>query len=152
MTTDQLWLELERFEAKEEDGLRISRRPAGQDLIIEVYAKISSQSYPNLAAFWLASLWRFLEENHRSPQAFEGLGFQAQAQMLSRFEFTSRYQEIQKLLTLPPAHRLELKEAYLVLQGRLTSLAGFTIDDEPWALFFQAGVFTPVDEVLGGGW
>lgn len=144
MTSDDLWYGLERFEARDDDGLRVARRPAKADLVVEVFPDTDAQlstKYLSLAAFWLAALWRFLQDNQRNVLAFEGLAFQAVAHRLSLADFVARYDEIRSCLTLSPPLDLELRESYAVLQGRLTSLTGVTTDGEFWACFYQAEVF-----------
>lgn len=133
---DQLGL----FDPSAADGVRAARRPAGQDLLVEFEAKSGCQ-HESLAAFWLACLWRFLEDSQANTDAFEGLAFQALAESLSAEEFREAYGPLRARLTLPPPFPIELRQAYRILRGRLTSLAGVTTDGELWAGFFQADVF-----------
>ena len=140
MDDAELLYELAVFEIGEDAGLRAARRPAGPDLLVE-YGVEESRRPKSLAAFWLASLWRFLEDSKQNPDAFEGLAFQAVAQSLSAAEFGASYGLLRARLTLPPPYPIELEEAYRTLHGRITSFVGVTTDGEFWAGFFQANVF-----------
>lgn len=128
------------FEASRSEDVRAARRPAGPDLVVEFGLK-SDVEPQGLAAFWLASLWRFLEDAKQNTDAFEGLAFQAIAQRLSAELFEQCYSPIRARLTLPPPYPIELREAYRILSGRLTSFAGVTTDGEYWAGFYQANVY-----------
>lgn len=128
------------FEPSGAEGLRAARRPAGADLLVEFEVKSGCQ-HDDLAAFWLASLWRFLEDSRANTDAFEGLAFQALAQPLNAAEFAEAYGPIRARLTLPPPYPIELRRAYRVLNGRLVSFAGLNSDGEMWAGFFQANVY-----------
>jgi hypothetical protein len=125
--------------------VRGARRPAGLDLLLEFELKHGVKPR-GLASFWLSTLWRFLEDSRQNPDAFEGLAFQAMAERLSAREFEEGYGPLRARLTLPPPYPIELRQAYRVLQGRVNSYAGITVDGELWAGFFQANVYEPAEE------
>lgn len=133
--------QLDVFEAREDTELRAARRPAGVDLVVEFEALPSRSKEGGLAGFWLAALWRFLEDSRRSTEAFEGLAFQALAERLDAAEFTHLYGRVRERLTLQPPRGVELLEAYRLLNGRVTSFAGVNTDGEFWTGFYQADVF-----------
>jgi hypothetical protein len=142
MDDSELLYHLGVFEVRDDEGLRAARRPAGPDLIVEVTARQGHKvRYATLEGFWLAALWRFLEDSKQNPLAFEGLAFQASAQPLTIEEFNLAYEPIRERLTLPPPYRIELRKAFRVLHGRITSFAGVTRDGEFWAGFYQANVY-----------
>lgn len=140
MTDQDLLDQLGVFEASRGEDVRAARRPAGADLLVEFEVRTGCQ-HENLAGFWLASLWRFLEDSRANTDTFEGLAFQALAESMSASEFQEAYGRVRARLTLPPPYPIELRRAYRTLNGRLTSFAGVTTDGELWAGFYQANVF-----------
>lgn len=141
---DDLLDQLGAFEAREQDDLLAVRRPAGADLIVEFAPRSGRGTEGGLAAFWLATLWRFLEDSRQNTDAFEGLAYQALAERLDAAQFSALYGPIRARLTLAPPHGVELREAYRVLQGRVTSFAGVTTDGEFWAGYHQANVYETI--------
>ncbi|MGE0493899.1 MAG: hypothetical protein AB7S38_32120 [Vulcanimicrobiota bacterium] len=141
MRDQDLLEQLDIFEAQDDAELRAARRPAGPDLVVEFEAMPTRSKDGGLAAFWLATLWRFLEDTRRSTEAFEGLAFQALAERLDAVEFGRLYGRVRQRLTLQPPQGVELLEAYRVLNGRVTSFAGVNTDGEFWTGFYQADVF-----------
>ena len=111
------------------------------DLVVEFEALPNRSKEGGLAGFWLDALWRFLEDNRRSTEAFEGMAFQALAERLDALEFERLYGRVRERLTLRPPQGIELLEAYRVLNGRVSSFAGVTTDGEFWTGFYQADVF-----------
>jgi hypothetical protein len=143
LTTDELLERLSVFDASGGVHLRVVRRPASRHLLAEVEADLEDGTcFYGLADFWLAALWRFLEDSHQNQLAFEGLAFQALAEALSPSHFEQLYGDIQAHLILPPPQRIELGQAYRLLQGRLTSFAGTTRHGTLWAAFFQANDYS----------
>ena len=140
MRDQDLLDQLEVFEPSVGEGVRAVRRPAGVNLLVEFEVRSGCQ-HEDLASFWLASLWRFLEDSRANTDAFEGLAFQALAEPLNAHEFEAAYGPIRASLTLPPPFPVELRRSYRVLNGRLVSFAGVTTDGEMWAGFFQANVY-----------
>ncbi|MCA9796379.1 MAG: hypothetical protein KC910_31445 [Candidatus Eremiobacteraeota bacterium] len=133
--------QLDIFEVRDDPELRAARRPAGADLVVEFEALPNRSKEGGLAGFWLDALWRFLEDNRRSTEAFEGMAFQALAERLDALEFERLYGRVRERLTLRPPQGIELLEAYRVLNGRVSSFAGVTTDGEFWTGFYQADVF-----------
>lgn len=134
--------QLEIFEPVTDSSLRAIRRPAGADLIVEYeLTPAGSVHYQDLAPFWLATLWRFLEDSRQNTDAFEGLAYQAIAEKLTAVQFGTLYGAVRARLTLPPPYRVELREAYRILNGRVTSFAGTTTDGEFWAGYHQGEVY-----------
>jgi hypothetical protein len=128
------------FDSSGAEALRAVRRPAGVDLVVEYELK-SGEEVSGLPAFWLACLWRFLEDSQQKTDAFEGLAFQALAERLDAHDFERDYAAVRSRLTLPPPYPIELREAYRTLNGRLVSFTGITTDGEYWSGFYQADVF-----------
>lgn len=140
MQDSDLLEQLGLFEPSGAESLRAVRRPAGADLVVEYELK-SGEEVSGLPAFWLACLWRFLEDSQQKTDAFEGLAFQALAERLDAREFSHQYGAVRSRLTLPPPYPIELREAYRTLNGRLVSFAGITTEGEHWSGFFQADLF-----------
>jgi hypothetical protein len=140
MTDQDLTERLAVFEPCELSGLKAARRPAGRHLLVEFEMDQDGEAN-SLADFWLASLWRFLDDSRQNTEAFEGLAFQALAERLSPRDFEVGYGPLRAQLTLPPANAVELKESYRLLNGRLRSFAGVTSQGRFWAGFFQADVY-----------
>ncbi len=138
---EDLLYNLGLFDPEGTENLRAVRRPAGEDLVVEFVPKAAWSREGALAAFWLATLWRFLEDSHQNTLAFEGLAYQAVAERLDAKMFEGLFEQVRSRLTLPPPYGVELREAFRVLNGRVTSFVGTTTDGEMWASFFQAGVF-----------
>lgn len=147
MRDQDLLYQLGVFDPDGTDDLRTVRRPAGEDLVLEFLPKESWSRDGGLAVFWLATLWRFLEDCHQRTDAFEGLAFQAMAERLDARMFENLFERVRARLTLPPLQGVELREAYRVLNGRVTSFAGMTTDGEMWASFHQPQVFV-LDEAV----
>lgn len=143
MTNQNLMARLGVFEAPGEVNFRSARRPAGRHLLVEIETDPEEEpGFEELAEFWLVALWRFLEDSNQNHLAFEGLAFQAQAEPLSPTQFAQLYGGVRAHLILtPPQGAIDLRQAYRVLQGRLTSFAGVTRQGAFWSGFFQANVY-----------
>ena len=140
MNDHDLQEQLGLFDPSGSESVRSVRRPAGAHLLVEFQPKAGIVPR-SLAGFWLACLWRLLEDSQQNTEAFEGLAFQALAQRLTSEDFERLYGEVRSHLTLPPPYPLELSSAYRVLDGRLVSFVGLTCEGSAWAGFFQKHVF-----------
>lgn len=146
LTSQDLLNGLAVFEPPGEVHLRSARRPAGRHLLVEIESDPEEGNpFCGLADFWLAALWRFLEDTHQNHLAFEGLAFQALAEGLSLGHFERLYADLRAHLILAPLRGVELRQAYRLLQGRLLSFAGVTHQGTFWSGFFQAN-YLDLDE------
>ena len=133
---DQHLLELlEDFHPMKDNPSRSVRRPAGELVLIEASSPPAAQSeFRGLTHFWMEAIHRFLDQSGSDVRWFEGLAYQSVFTKLTPTAFHQEYRALQqKHLTLPPPETVELTLAYRVLQGRVISYLGITLDEEYWA-------------------
>lgn len=126
---------LEDFHPLEDSPIRCARRPAGKRVMTETTTLPGGETqFRGLAHFWMESLYGFLRDSGSDVRWFEGLAYQSDFMELTPAEFHNEYRALQQReLTLPPQETVELSKAFRVLQGRLFSYTGVTIDGEYWA-------------------
>jgi hypothetical protein len=145
MTTNldtQLLELIEDYKSRKDEPVRTVRRPAGRKVLVERWTLPGGEArYLSLLDFWLASLQGFLEDSGSDKRWFEGLAYQSRFVSLSGAEFVNEYRSLQQCLTLPPPDTISLQEAYLVLDGRITSFMGVTPEGDYWAGTFGPGYY-----------
>lgn len=135
MLDDHLLELLEDYRPLQDNPSRSVRRPAGKLVLIETFAAPEAQKqFRGLTHFWLEAVYEFLQNSGSDVRWFEGLAYQSVFEELTPSEFHRQYRGLQQdKLTLPPPETVELGMSYRVLQGRLVSYLGVTVDDEYWS-------------------